>query len=181
MNGNDRLDQQSGLFPQKMLETLLIHEIVRSRRYPSPVSLIHFSISFPEPSSEQIVESARLFIANLLHSKLREADLPGHYEGDYLVILPATDGAGARTAAQRILKELGGSLVTRTAEHFKISACIGVSSHAGGAGISASHLLSEAAAALGEARRRGPNSLVLFDEIRAKRAPNGCGESGSQV
>ncbi len=168
MSGTGRLDASSGLFSQKMLETLLIHEAVRSRRYPSPVSLLYFALRFPKESSDQIVESAQLFIANLLHARLREADLPGHYEGNYMVIMPATDGTGAKTAAERLLADLCGSLMTRTAEQFDISINIGVASHPGGEGISASRLLSEASTALWEAQRHGPKSLVVFEEMNGK-------------
>jgi diguanylate cyclase (GGDEF)-like protein len=170
MSGTGRLDANSGLFSQKLLETLLAHEVVRSRRYPSPVALLYFALRFPKESSDQIVESAKLFFSNLLQSRLREADLPGHYEGNYLVIMPATDGAGAKTAAERMLADFNGSLLTRTAEPFEISICIGVSFHPGGEGISASRLLSDASTALWEAQRRGPKSLVVFDEIGVKPA-----------
>jgi two-component system cell cycle response regulator len=168
MSGTGRLDASSGLFSQKMLETLLSHEVARSRRYPSPIALLYFALRFPKESSDQIVESAKLFFSNLLQSKIREADLPGHYEGNYLVIMPATDGEGAKTGAQRLLSAFNGSLVTRKAEPFEVSICIGISFHPGGEGISASRLLSDASTALWEAQRRGPKNLVLFDEIGPK-------------
>jgi GGDEF domain-containing protein len=84
------------------------------------------------------------------------------------VIMPATDGAGAGTAAERLPADLCGSLITRTAEQFNISICIGVTSHPGGEGISASRLLAEASTALWEAQRRGPKSLVVSADMRGK-------------
>jgi len=163
-----RLDSKSGLFPQKMVEMLLLHEVMRSRRYPSPVSLLYFALRFPKNPSDQIVESAQLVVANLLQSKLREADLPGHYEGNYLVILPATDSAGAKAAAERLLADFCGTQITRSAEPFEISISVGVTSHPGGEAISVSRLLSDASTALWEAQKRGPRSLVVFGEIQGK-------------
>jgi diguanylate cyclase (GGDEF)-like protein len=164
MDPAERLEIASGLFPQKMLEMLLLHEVVRSRRYPSPVSVLYLAIRYPKDASAPVVESARLVMANLLQSKLRDADLPGHYEGNYLVILPATDGPGARIAAERLLAAFHGSQITRTAEPFEISISMGVSSHPGGEGISISGLLSGASSALWEAQKRGTKNLVVYEK-----------------
>jgi len=167
MDPAERLEIASGLFPQKMLEALVLHEVARSRRYPSPISLMYFALRYPENASAQVLESAQLFAANLLHSKLRDADLPGHYEGNYLVIMPATDGPGARIAAERLLAAFRGSQITRAAELFEISISVGVSSHPGGEGISISALLSGASSALWEAQKRGPKNLVVYEEMQA--------------
>jgi diguanylate cyclase (GGDEF)-like protein len=165
MDQADRLDRSSGLFPQPMLETLLVHEVNRSRRYPSPVSILLLSVHPPEECPQKIVDSAHFYVADLLNSILRESDLPGLYEGNYLVVLPATGGAGARTAAERLQKAAAGPKTSRDAEPFEISLCIGVASHPGGEGISAARMLAAASAALREARTRGPGSLVASDEM----------------
>ncbi len=167
MSGTGRLDPRSGLFSQKLLETLLSHEVIRSRRYPSPVALLYFALRYPADASAQVTESAQLIFTNLLQSKIREADLPGLYEGNYLVIMPATDGAGARAAAERLLADFRGEQVTRDAVPFEMSVSIGVSFHKGGEGISTSQLLSDASMALWEAQKRGPKSLVIFEEMKA--------------
>jgi GGDEF domain-containing protein len=168
MEQQKRIDASSGLFPQAMLETLLAHEVARSRRYPSPISLLYFALRFPVDPSPEIVESAQILIANHLHAAMREADLPGLFEGNYLVIMPSTESDGAKTAAQRMLDDFPHSQITRTAELFQLSMCIGVSSHKGGPDISAARLLSNASTALWEAQKRGPKTLVVYGEIVKK-------------
>ncbi|MGD0807719.1 MAG: diguanylate cyclase [Anaerolineales bacterium] len=168
MEQQKRIDASSGLFPQAMLETLLAHEVARSRRYPSPISLLYFALRFPRDPSPEIVESAQILIANHLHAAMREADLPGLFEGNYLVIMPSTESDGARMAAQRMLENFPRSQITRTAELFQMSMCIGVASHKGGPDISAAQLLSNASTALWEAQKRGPKSLVVYGEIVKK-------------
>jgi hypothetical protein len=163
-----RLDAKSGLFPQSMLEMLLAHEVARSRRYPSPISLIYFAPYFPKDPSPQIIESAQILVANHLHKAIREADLPGQYEGNYLVIMPATESAGAKKAARRILEDFPPSQITRTAELYELSLCIGIASHAGGPEISVAQLLSNASTALWDAQSRGPKSLVVYEEMGKK-------------
>jgi diguanylate cyclase (GGDEF)-like protein len=170
MDPADRIDQTSGLFPQRILEKLFLHEVARSRRYPSPVSVLSFAIRYPIDASADIVESAKLVMATLLHSNLRESDLPGHYEGNYLVILPATNGPGARVAAERLLTALRGSQITRMAEPFEISISVGVRSHPGGEGISISELLAGASSALLGAQKPGSKKLVVYEEMRADAA-----------
>jgi PleD family two-component response regulator len=165
MDQADRLDRSSGLFPQPMLETLLVHEVNRSRRYPSPVSILLLSVHLLQECPQLIVENAHFCVADLLNSQPRESDLPGQYDGNYLVVLPATGGAGARTAAERLQKAAAGPKTSRNAEPFEISLCVGVASHPGGAGISAARMLAAVSAALREARARGPGSLVASDEI----------------
>jgi diguanylate cyclase (GGDEF)-like protein len=165
MEQQQRLDATSGLFPQGMLETLLDHEVNRSRRYPSPISLIYFALHFPKDPSPEIVETAKELLVTHLHAAIRDADIPGHYEGNYLVVMPSTDSDGAKTAAERMLEKFPRSQITRTSELFALSMCIGVATHAGGPKISAAQLLSEASSALWEAQRRGPKSLVVYAEM----------------
>jgi hypothetical protein len=167
MDPADRIDQTSGLFPQKIPDRLFLHEVVRSRRDPNPVSVPYFAIRYPKDSSAGVFESAKLVMGNLLQSKLRETDLPGHYAGNYLVILPVTDGPGARAAAKRLLAAFRGSQITRTAEPFEMSISVGVSSHPGGEGISISGLLSGASAVLSETRKLDSNNLVVYEGLRA--------------
>jgi hypothetical protein len=168
MDQEKRIDASSGLFPQPMLETLLAHEVARSRRYPSPISVLYFALHFPRDPSPEIIESAHILIANHLQAAMREADLPGHYEGNYLVIMPATETDGARIAAQRMLENFPRSQITRTAELFELSMCIGVATHKGGPEISVAQLLSNASSALWEAQKRGPKNLVVYGEIAKK-------------
>jgi diguanylate cyclase (GGDEF)-like protein len=155
----------SELLHQELLESMLIREVVRSRRYPNPLSLLYFALWFPKESTPEIIDRARRVVVDLLHTEIREVDLPGYYEGDFLVILPATDSAGARILAERLRTFFGGRPDASHDKPFDISVTIGMTSHPGGEGISAYRLLSEAAAALKEARKRGPRSLVAFEEI----------------
>ncbi len=168
MEQQQRIDASSGLFPQAMLETLLAHEVARSRRYPSPISLLYFALRFPMDPSPDIIDSAHILIANHLHAAMREADLPGHFEGNYLVIMPSTESDGAKIAAERMLENFPRSHLTRSAESFDLSLCIGIASHKGGSEISAAQLLSNASMALWEAQKRGPKSLVVYGEMVKK-------------
>ncbi|MGB7537357.1 MAG: hypothetical protein WBM17_02345 [Anaerolineales bacterium] len=163
MDPAERLEISSGLFPQKMIETLLHREGIRSRRYPGPVFVLCLAIRYPKADSAQIVESARLAMADLRQSKLRETDLPGLYEGNCLVIMAASNGPGTREAAERLLTAFRGSQAIRRAKPFGISISVGIGSHPGGEGKSLSGLLSGASSALWEAQKRGTKNLVVYE------------------
>jgi diguanylate cyclase (GGDEF)-like protein len=165
MEQDARLDKDTGLFPQKMVETLLDSEVLRAKRYPGPLSVLYIALRFDEHPSGEVMESARLFLADMLHTGLREVDIPGHYQGNFLVVMPASDVEGARKAAQRLVEKFQGKQVTRELKEYGVSICAGLSSHPGGEGISSVELLSRASTALWEAHRRGPQNLVIYDEI----------------
>jgi diguanylate cyclase (GGDEF)-like protein len=167
MEQEARLDKETGLYPQKMLESLLDSEVLRAKRYPGPISVLYIGLRFDENPSKDILESAQSFLADILHSGLREVDMPGHYQGNYLVVMPESDAEGARKAAQRLVDKFQGKQVTRELREYAVSICAGVASHPGGEGISTVELLSRASMALWEAHRRGPRNLVMFEEIKS--------------
>jgi diguanylate cyclase (GGDEF)-like protein len=169
MEQEARLDAKSGLYPQKMLESLLDGELLRARRYPGPIAVLLIGLSFDASPSPEIMESAHSYLTNILHTGLREVDMPGHYQGNYLIVMPESDAGGARKAAKRLVEKFQGKQVTRELNEFGVSICAGVAFHPGGEGITKDELLSRASSALWEAHRRGPRTLVEFDELKDKR------------
>jgi diguanylate cyclase (GGDEF)-like protein len=166
MEQDARLDKESGLYPQKMLESLLDSEVLRAKRYSGSIAVLYIGLRFDEKPSAEILQSARSFLANMLQSGFREVDMPGHYQGNYLVVMPESDADGARKAAQRLVDKFQGKQVTRELNEYGVSICAGVAAHLGGEGVSTNELLARASAALWEAHRRGPRNLVVFDEIK---------------
>ncbi len=166
MEQEARLNAESGLYPQKMLESLLDSEVMRAKRYPGPLSVLYLGLRFDENPSPDVLESAQSFLADILQASLREVDMPGHYQGNYLVVMPESDADGAKKAAERLVDKFQGKQVTRQLKEYRVSVCAGVASHPGGDGISSIELLSRASTALWEAHRRGPRTLVMYDEIK---------------
>jgi diguanylate cyclase (GGDEF)-like protein len=168
MDQDARLDSKTGLYPQKMLEQLLAGELIRTKRYPGPISVMYIGLRFEENPTSEILESARSILTNILQSRLREVDIPGHYQGNYLVVMPASDAQGARRAAQRLVDHFQGKQVTRELNEYKVSICAGVATHCGENDITSDELLSRASTALWEAHRQGPRSLIVFDDLSQK-------------
>ncbi len=169
MEQEARLDPKTGLYPQKMLESLLDGELLRARRYPSPLALLLIGLSFDESPTPEVLESAHSYLTDVLHTGLREVDMPGYYQGNYLIVMPESDAGGARKAALRLVEKFQGKQVTRELNEFGVSICAGVAFHPGGDGITKDELLSRASSALWEAHRRGPRTLILFDDMKDRR------------
>ena len=148
MEQESRLNAESGLYPQKMLESLLDGEVMRAKRYPGPLSVLYLGLRFDENPSPDVLESAQSFLADILQASLREVDMPGHYQGNYLVVMPESDADGAKKAAERLVDKFQGKQVTRQLQEYRVSVCAGVASHPGGDGISSIELLSRASTAL---------------------------------
>jgi diguanylate cyclase (GGDEF)-like protein len=168
MEKEPRLNEKSGLYPQRMLERLLANEMTRSQRYPNPLSLLYIALRFDQTPTPETLESAHVLLTNMLHAKLREVDMPGHYQGNYLVIMPLSDAEGARVAMERLVDQIRGMSVQHTENGFNFSICAGVVSHPGGNGMTPEELLSRASTALWEAHKQGPHTIVVFDDAENK-------------
>lgn len=171
MEQETRLNEKFGLYPQRMLERLLANEMVRSRRYPNPLSLVYIGMRFDQSPSPEMLETAQLTLTNMLHARLREVDMPGYYQGNFLVIMPLSDVGGARSAVERLVEQIQGIRQKHSDSDSAVpfSICAGVVSHPGGKEISPEELLSRASSALWEAHKQGPHTIVVFEE--AERQP----------
>jgi diguanylate cyclase (GGDEF)-like protein len=161
----ERIDVTTGLYLQPVFLSLLEYEITRTRRYPTPLTLLHMALCLAAPVEARFRESANLAVAQVLNTRLRETDVIGHYGDNFMILLPATGADGGFVAARRVLQHLKTTAITRQNEHFDLAACIGMAAHPGGADVSANQLLAQAGQALEAARRRGPGTLLWYDEL----------------
>lgn len=161
----DRINSATGLYNEPLFEVLFNHEIARSKRYPSPITLLHLKICIGEKSSGEIWESASLYVAHVLNSNLRHVDVPAHHGQDFWILLPATDEEGGKVVGKRLIERMNTEQVTRANQNFWMGVCIGLAFHKGGSGISGEELLAQATRALKEATRRGVNSLVCYRDL----------------
>ena len=91
------------LYPFESFRILLEHEVIRARRYKSPLSLLHIAVE-ANAEDPQAQHSAEVFAINVLNLYLRETDIPCRDGNEFLVLLPATDEQGGRIACERLEK-----------------------------------------------------------------------------
>jgi diguanylate cyclase (GGDEF)-like protein len=133
--------------------------VAMAARHEEPLALITFDLDdfkflndrYGHPHGDAILTR----VADVLRAG-RVEDRPYRVGGDeFAVLLPHTDGEGARIIAARLARALSGA---------EVIVSVGVSDLRRGE--SAADLRAEADAALYEAKRQGGHRVVHFDEIR---------------
>jgi diguanylate cyclase (GGDEF)-like protein len=101
-------DPLTGFFNHRYLHDRLGEEVVRTQRARHPLSVLMLDLddfklvndTFGHLFGDRVLS----WTAELIRSTLRVSDIPARYGGDeFAIILPETDAADARRAAERIL------------------------------------------------------------------------------
>lgn len=113
-NSQTLRDDLTSLFNQKCLSMVLESEIHRSNREKAKFSVLFIDIDHFKKVNDTMghwVGSHLLVeLGGLLSSSVRKSDYAFRYGGDeFVVILPATDSAGAENAAERIRAKVEGN------------------------------------------------------------------------
>lgn len=165
------VDELTGLYNRRFLETHLDRELNRARRYGQRFSIVfldlddfkHVNDTYGHAVGDEVL---RCF-SKMLRGYLRREDVAARYGGEeFVVIMPQTGSAGAGTFASRVLHELRGR---QCAEDIQITFSGGIATYPDH-GYSVYELLKNADAALYEAKLAGKNGVKLSSvEKRASR------------
>ncbi len=153
------------LYGWDVFKILLDYEINRSRRYPSPVTLLEISLE-PIPNSADIVSAAHEKVAGLISSHLRSADIPARFQNDYFILLPTTNEAGGRAVCERLLSLFASSFSTESGTPYTLSVLIGYTTNPGGESLSSEVFLQQANAALHQAKKQNLKSYISYHEFK---------------
>ena len=155
--------RETGLYDPDVFRLLAEHELLRSQRYPSSITLLYISLNLNE-AKPGIAKSVTQLFAGILNSSLRLSDVPSHYGNDFVVLLPATDEVGGVAAAQRLIARLKGTRNFADGNLFKFYVHIGIATHPGGQKKTLDQMLQEAHIASQKAKRIGSQALSIFSE-----------------
>jgi len=156
---NKSLSRKGGLYHENIFKILMDFEIVRSIRYPAPMSLICFEMEYHASGPEELQSVVSIF-ENAFCSRLRSADIPVRHEEKYFILLPMTDQAGALVVCNRLVSIFEDEFRTEQDNLIQFTLHIGVASHKGGPKIMKEMLIQAAESALQESRLKGENSIV---------------------
>jgi hypothetical protein len=151
----------TGFFTPSVFSVLLHHEIARTIRYPSPISMAILSVCVPTPLTEEIREGADILFFKVLRTKLRQTDIISKNDEHYLVLLTCTDQTGAQIAIRRVLEHLNTNIVTKHDQTVNLGVCAGLASQPSGSTTTAEILLDQASQSHQAALTSGPGSLVV--------------------
>jgi diguanylate cyclase (GGDEF)-like protein len=158
-------DELTGLHNRRFFDIILQKEIERSRRYQRHLAVVLLDIdrfkdyndAFGHPAGDDALrEVARCIGRNVR----REVDVAARFGGEeFILILPETDAAGAREAAEKIRAAVEeNSLVRRP-----VTVSLGVASMSGGEK-NLPDLVDRSDRALYQAKSRGRNRTVVYEE-----------------
>jgi sugar diacid utilization regulator len=161
----DSLTHEIELYSLESFQTLLDHEVHRSRRYKTPVTLLHLAIE-TDPDRPEIQYSAEMFAINILDVQLRDTDVPCRKGTEFLVLMPATDETGGRSVCERLAKLFNVPHQTYDRVSFNLTIYVGMTALPGDASLTSSSLMQQAAKAMQHAREHKLTNAVIFSEIK---------------
>jgi hypothetical protein len=161
---NDVLTHEIELYSLESFQTLLDHEVHRSRRYKTPLTLIHLAIE-TDPERPDILYSAETFAINILDVQLRDTDIPCRKGNEFLVLMPATDEAGGRVVCERLAKLFNVPHHTYDRVSFNLTVFVGMSSIHSGATLTSGNLMKQASQAMQHARDQHITTAVVYSDV----------------
>jgi diguanylate cyclase (GGDEF)-like protein len=153
-------DLVTGLYPRAACDVRLRGEVARASA-TQPLTLVFLQLdgiaALARSHGESVVEDVYRNVGETLRHHFRATDIPCRYGADYfMVLMPAATAARAHTLAEGLLPAL-----QQTLRRTPVTASIGLAV-CPNAGSSPSALENAAAAALNDARARGPWTIVTF-------------------
>ena len=161
---NTQLTHEIELYSLESFKTLLEHEVHRSRRYKSPLTLIHLAIE-TDPDQPDVLHSAEMFTINILDVQLRDTDIPCRKGSEFLILMPATFETGGHIACERLAKSFNEPHQTFDRVSFNMVVYVGMSSLPPGASLTSENLMQQAAKAMHYARDNHITSAVTYSEL----------------
>ena len=158
------LTHEIELYSLEAFQTLLDHEVLRSRRYKTPLTLIHLAIE-TDPDRPEIQYSAEIFAINILDVQLRDTDIPCRKGNEFLVMMPATDETGGRVVCERLAKLFNVPHQTYDRVSFNMTVFVGMSSIPRGSSLTSRNLMQQASKAMQYAHDHQLTTAVIFSEI----------------
>ena len=160
------LDPLTGILRAEKMGGAARKFIARCRRDALAVSVLHIDIDRLEDVNRRVGREAgdavlRTFGA-LLSAHVREADLIGRLAGDDFLAVLQCAPPDAEVAARRLVDRVRDTAATAGDVRVPFAVCIGIAG-IGGTGSTPGHVIDAAGTALQQARRKGPNSWVVYD------------------
>jgi hypothetical protein len=149
------------VYNSDVFKILLEYEISRSKRYPSPLTLIQIEMA-PMAFSPEALRAAPVIFSSTLNAHLRSADIPSKDGNLYTLLMPNSDKHGAQAVCERLLSVFKNKFEAPDGNSITFSLYIGATTHPGGAAINGTDILEKAGDALKQSRRKGANTLVFL-------------------
>ncbi|MGC2063828.1 MAG: diguanylate cyclase [Thermodesulfovibrionales bacterium] len=167
-------DGLTGLFNHRIFQERLTGELKRQSRISGPLSLMLTDIDFFKKVNDTyghpVGDIVLKKVSKVIRESLRDIDIPARYGGEeFAVILPGTDGPGARVIAERLRTAVQGKTFSADEKSFRVSISIGIAVSPADAKRK-EELIEKADQALYHAKHNGRNQSVLWSSIAGESA-----------
>jgi len=161
-------DGLSGLYNHRHFKEMLSNFVARALRYSEDLSVVIIDIdNFKTINDEHGHQAGDAIISEtgvLISKSIREIDIAARYGGDeFALVLPKTNKSGALFVTDKIVKKIESSKILN-ADNINITVSIGISSFPKNA-MTQDGLIEKADIALYEAKSRGRNQIIHFNDI----------------
>ena len=163
-------DGLTGLFNHRLFQEKLSEELRRIKRFSEPISLLLTDIdyfkkvndSYGHPVGDLVLKG----VAKVIREEIRDVDIPARYGGEeFAVILPGTDGEGAKKIAERLRNQIMAKSIPANGTTFKVTISIGIATSPDDARTK-EELIEKADKALYSAKHNGRNRSMLWSGLR---------------
>ncbi len=159
-------DALTGLLNRRYIEARLSEEVKRSNRHGFPMSFMmidvdHFK-SYNDQYGHPAGDEALKLVGTVIRETLRGADVAARFGGEeFSILLPQT----TREEAAAIGERLRSNIAETRFEHSRVTTSIGIASCSAEL-CSAVDIVEAADKALYEAKHRGRNRVIAFEQMR---------------
>ena len=157
-----KIDSLHGdMYSSDVFQILFEYEISRTKRYPSPLTLIQLEMSSTAVDAEALSAAPEIF-STALNGHLRSVDIPSKAGNIFTLLLPNSDKHGAEAVCERLLSVFKNKFETPSGNSIVFSLHIGATTHSGGADINNMSVLQKAKEALKQSKLKGANTHVFL-------------------
>jgi two-component system, sensor histidine kinase LadS len=159
-------DQLTGLKNRRFLNLYIEKEFARAQRYQHPIAVLmidvdHFKSindNYGHPLGDDCLEE----VANRIRKEMRwPSDTAARYGGEeFCVVLPETTSDGAQIVAERIRHKIEADPITTRSRRLSLTVSVGVHVAIPAPDSSAADFISQADAALYQAKQSGRNRVI---------------------
>ncbi len=158
-------DMLTEIYNRRKMYEILEHEYTRAKRYQTDLSVVMFDIDYFKKINDtyghDIGDYVLKTVAKNVKKVIREIDYFGRWGGEeFLIILPQTNLKGATVVAEKVRKTIENTGFGKVG---KVTASFGVSTYIQSLDNSPDEIIKSADIALYDAKKKGRNTVSVFD------------------
>ncbi|MDN5331187.1 MAG: two-component system, cell cycle response regulator [Tepidanaerobacteraceae bacterium] len=169
---NVERDPLTGLYNRLAIEKTLSKMWLSAQETKTPLTLAMIDLdNFKEVNDtygHMVGDELLQEISSVIRKSLRDGDIVMRFGGEeFIVLLPKTDGEGAKKPLERIRKRIEEGVFTE--KKIKITASIGAAVYPDDRPLSENEFIEFADAAMYGAKAQGKNRLVFYSQLNCKK------------